>query len=223
MEVNTGAVPAAVNAGGFVPLVAAADAAGHFQSRLEFIVPSDSPYRSLADFQSACAVARAGRRELPKLALGHLHSLSSFQAPLVLFWQQFGMLPGHDFDFTYTGSQKALVKGICAEPPRFALAPVASDCLAGMVARGEVPAERFRSISSSAPFPGACIGCTHALKPALREAIVQALLDLRIPGSSLEKKYRGRGRVKFVRVDYRRDWAPARAIAEQMRQLAELP
>lgn len=222
MQVNSGAVPDAVNLGGFVPLVAAADEAGRFDCRMQFIVPADSPFGTLADFGSACAAARSARQDPPKLALGNLHSLTGFQAPLVLLWREHGMLPGRDFEFTYAGSHEETIRGICAEPPRFALAPVASDALAGMVARGEVPAGRFRTISTSPPYPSACIGCTHALKPALREAVVQALLELRIPGSSLEKEYRGEGRVKFVRVGYKKDWAPVREIGEQLRRLAEL-
>src|SRR5947209_2882855 len=59
LQLNTGAVPAAVNLGGFVPLVAPADESGRYQYEMELIVPADSPWRSLADFQAECAAAKS--------------------------------------------------------------------------------------------------------------------------------------------------------------------
>src|SRR5262249_56522747 len=103
LQLNTGAVPAAVNAGGFVPLVAPADENGRCHYEMEFIVPRDSPYRSLDDFRAACA-ARPAPEERPKLALGDVRSHSGFKAPLVLLWKEYGLLAGRDFEYVNSGT-----------------------------------------------------------------------------------------------------------------------
>jgi phosphonate transport system substrate-binding protein len=220
LQLNTGAVPAAVNLGGFVPLVAAADELGRYQYEMEFIVPKDSPYHSLADLKAACVAARRSKEERPKVALGGLRSHSSFKAPLVLLWKELDLLPGRDYEFQYAGTQRATIKGVCADPPLFPIAPVANDFLGQLVARGEAPADRYRSIYKSPPYPPACIGCVHTLKKELRDALVQVFLEQKIAGSSLAKEF-GQGRVKFARVDYKRDWAPVREVDAQMRELVE--
>src|SRR5262249_44650667 len=156
--------------------------------------------------------ARHAGGELPRIALGSLRSHSGFKAPLLLLWKEYGLLPGRDYEFTVAGTQTDAIKGICASPPQFPIAPVAGDYLARRGAQGAASAARSRSVYPSPPYPPACIGCVHNLKAELREAILKIFLELKIPGSSLEKEFKGQGQVRFARVDYKKDWAAVREV-----------
>jgi hypothetical protein len=51
--------------------------------------------------------------------------------------------------------------------------------------------------------------------------VKQVLRDFRIPGTSLEGRYKAQGVVGFAPVDYKRDWAFVRNIDDALTRLLD--
>ena len=117
---NTGQVPAAVNAAGFVPLFCPADKDAKYAYEMEILVRADSPIQRPEDLKGKT------------IALVALSSNSGGKTPLVVLKDKFGLLPGHDYNYAFTGdhirSVKELVNG------RHDAVCVANDLLARAVA-----------------------------------------------------------------------------------------
>jgi phosphonate transport system substrate-binding protein len=204
---NTGFVPAAVNTAGFVPLFCPADAAGKYAYEMEIIVPANSPAKSPADLK--------GRT----IAFAAMSSNSGGKAPLVLLKQQFGMLPGRDYDFVVSGSHERSMDGVAAG--RYAAAPVANDILKRQVEAGKLKADQYKSVYTSNPFPPLTFGVGYNLDPKVRAAVEKAFETFAFEGTEVGKQYASPKRVKFARVDYKKDFGFVREIDEKLAKLAD--
>jgi len=121
--VNTGNVPTAVNACGFVPVSTLGTSEGSFGYAVNFLVPADSSLQNIQDVRGKT------------IALTEKGSNSGYKAPLVLLMSDFNIFPQRDFDWVYTFGHEASIKGIAAG--KYQVAPVASDMLARAIVRGE--------------------------------------------------------------------------------------
>ena len=199
---NTGSVPMAVCAAGFVPLCQAADAQGAGVYRVQIIVPAGSPLRRLDDLRGH------------DLALTEPSSNSGYRTPLVLLRDN-GMVPPRDYDVRFSDGLVQSIEGI--RDKRFEAAAVASDVLVREQNAGQISADDYRVIyTSDQTFPNAAIGCPHDLKPELVAQIKRAMLDFDWKGTGLEKLFASEGKVRFVAADYKKDWATVRRIDERI-------
>jgi phosphonate transport system substrate-binding protein len=196
---NTGRVPIAVDACGFVPVAMLADADGGGKTHTEIIVPSDSPAHNLSDLR--------GR----ELTLTDPGSNSGYKAPLV-FLKDHGMLPERDFMMRFSGSHEDSIRGIASRPARYQAAAVAADVLHRAVGAGEIKEGQYRVLFKSEPFPTAGLGYAHNLKPELAKKVRDAMLDFKWAGTSTEKYYASSGQKGLVPVTYKDDWSIVRRI-----------
>jgi len=225
---STGQVPMAVNAAGFRPLFAPADADGSFSYEMKVIVPSDSPAKDVKDLKGKT------------VAFVSLSSNSGAKAPIVRFKEKFGLTVWDDYQYVIAGTHDAAIFGVCvgrdaanllANPKasaeakdaarrkpgaKYDAACVASDLLARLVASGEVKEGEFRVLHAEGPFPALCFGVGHALHPDLVKKIEEAFETFPFAGNSVADKYKAAGRVKFGRVDYKKDWAAVRDIDDKL-------
>lgn len=215
LQLNTGAVPPAVALGGFVPLVVPAAADGSFGFQMEFIIPTGGKYGSLDAF----AADKSVPADQKVMTLGNNRSFSGYKAPLVLLADKYGLNPYRDYDPRYGGRTEDLVKGIKAK--RFQITPVAGDYLRRLVRDGVISADDYKTIYTSEKYPPACVGCVHNLKPPLREQIEKVLVNYEFKGTSLEPEYLPADQVKYVRVDYKKDFTAVRKVEDDLRRLVE--
>lgn len=190
-----GAVPYAVNLGGFHPRVMMDKIEGPSGYRLQLIVPADSDIQSLADLR--------GKR------VAHVApaSNSGDTAPRVLFAQQ-GVVPGEDYEIIYSGKHDNSILGVVNGD--YDAAPIADSVLIRMIDRGLVAPDALRIVYESDPFPRTGYGVAHDLKPELAEQIVAAFLDFDFMNSSLFEEFKDtKG---FAPVSYQDHWKDVVAI-----------
>ncbi len=202
---NTGSVPRAVNACGFVPVCTLGRADGSFGITTKIIVPQDSPMQTVRDLR--------GR----KLTFTEISSNSGFKAPAVLLWKDFGLAPDRDYAWGFSYGHEESIRGVASG--ELAAAAVASDMLARALGDPDesrrVPAEKVRVIYSSERFPPAAIGYAHDLVPELAEAIRKTLLEFAWAGTGLETAF-GSDATQFVPVSYKDDFAVIRRIDDTL-------
>jgi phosphonate transport system substrate-binding protein len=195
---NTGRVPIAVDACGFVPVAMLSgdnDVGG--RTHTEIIVSSGSQIQDVRGLKG---------RELTLTVTG---SNSGFKAPLV-FLKEFDLLPGRDYKIRYSGSHDQSIADIAGG--QFEAAAVAADVLQRAVAAGSIKAEQFRSIYKSENFPTAGLGYVYNLKPELAAKVREALLKYPWAGTSMEKYFAAAGQRGLVPVNYKQDWALVRRV-----------
>ena len=126
------------------------------------------------------------------------------------------MKPGDDYDFVWTGGHAQSIKQI--QNNLADAAAVASDLLDEIMTDSQNPikAEDFRTIYKSHDFPKAAFGVSCRLKPDLAANIRKAFLTFDFKGTKLEEVLRGSKSVKFVEVDYKKDWASVREVDEKL-------
>ena len=225
---STGQVPMAVNVAGFVPTYAPATADGVHHYDMEVIVPADSSVKDVAGLRGKT------------VAFVSLSSNSGAKAPIVLFYEKYGLLVAKDYKYTPSGTHEMSIFGVCvgrdaaavlanpdaeksvraeamAKPGnRYDAACVANDILARLVARGEIQPGQYRSIFKAGPFPALCFGHAHNLKPELVAKIREAFETFSFKGNSVGTKYEASNRVKFTKVDYKKDWQTVRDINDKL-------
>jgi len=205
LALNTGSVQPAVNIGGFVPVCVMGDADGKFGYEMEIIVPSDrTSINSLQDLK--------GKR----VGFANFQSHSGFKLPVVTLWEA-GMLYERDYQFTYTGGQSGSVRDV--KMKRCDAAGVANDVLKRDLAKGTLLPSDYRTIYTSGTLPPACFGHVNTLKPELAAKIREAFLEFPWAGTSLEKTYKDANHVKFVPINYAKDWAGVRSTDESLRKV----
>ena len=196
-DFGTGSVGFGVNLAGAVPIVAQADKNGITGYRLVAIVRADSPFKTLADLKGK------------KVAHTSPSSNSGNLAPRVFFPEN-GLVPDQDYKPLMSGGHDKSVLGVLRGD--YDMAPVASDILDRMIARGEVKASDVRIIYESKVFPTASFSRAHDLKPELSAAIRKCMLDFRFPP---EMQAQFNKATHFVPITYKETWAPIREIAEK--------
>ena len=205
MALNTGAVPAAVERCGFVPLCTLGQADGSFGYTMKIIVPASSNIKTPADLR--------GRT----IAFTKPSSNSGFKAAFVLLMDKYDMLPERDYQWILSGSHDLSIQRIVAK--KADAASVASDLLARAIAAGQVEEGSIRTIYESERFPPATFGVAYNLSPELRQHIEQALLSLDWQGTPLEATLGPMGATRFVAVNYKDDWANIRRIDQSIERV----
>jgi phosphonate transport system substrate-binding protein len=219
LALSTGAVPGAVNAGGFVPRFVMADDEGKWGYQMEIIVPSDSQIKELKDLKGV------GLNQTPPLVLNSASSLSTFKAPLVLLWKEHGLLVRRDYDYRQAATLRDSVAGVCAR--EYQAAAVSNDFLKRVLAQAKAEKDskidetKFRSIYKSPTYPPACFGYSYKLKKELADRIDEAFATFTFKGTGLEEEFKAANQTRFARIDYKKDWEPVRKIDEGMAELVE--
>ncbi|QEL14966.1 phosphate/phosphite/phosphonate ABC transporter substrate-binding protein [Limnoglobus roseus] len=204
---STGSVTQAVSTAGFVPLFVPADVTGTFAYEMEIIVPAASPVQKPEDLKGK-AIAFTG-----------MSSNSGAKAPLVTLKEEFNLLPDRDYSFVFSGDHRHSIRDVAAG--KVAAACVANDILGQMIAAGEVKADAFRSIYKSKPFPPVCFGVPVTLEPGLKASIRKAFETFNMAGTSVGERYKAQKRVKFVPVDYKKDFGYVREVDAKLSKFFE--
>ncbi len=195
---STGEVPAAVNTAGFIPVCCFGRDDGTSGYKMEFVVKADSPIEKLEDLRGK------------KIAFTRPRSNSGCKAAAMLLMEEKNLQPELDYQWSYTyghqGSIDAVVDG------EVDAAPIASDVLARMIAKGEVEEKAIRSIYQSEQFPPAAFGFAYNLTPETQEAIRQALLEFKWDGTKIAAEFGAEGTTKFVPIVFKDDWALVRRV-----------
>ncbi|MCE9562214.1 MAG: phosphate/phosphite/phosphonate ABC transporter substrate-binding protein [Planctomycetes bacterium] len=206
---NTGQVSTAVNTAGFVPMFCPADGNGNFAYQMEILVPAGSSVQKPEDLKGK------------NIGLVALSSNSGGKAPLVIFKDKFGMLPGRDYRYTFTGEHERAIKDVAIG--RYDAVCVASDILTRTLGPGEkqVKPEAVRSIYKSESFPPLCFGVPYNLPPELATKVKQIFTEFSFVGNSVGRVYQTRGQVKFAPVDYKTDWKLIREVDDSLTKLLD--
>ncbi|MBA4063304.1 MAG: hypothetical protein C0501_06250 [Isosphaera sp.] len=199
---NTGQVPAAVNAAGFVPLFCPADKDGKYAYEMVMLVRADSPVQKPEDLKGKT------------VGLVSLSSNSGGKAPLVLLKDKYNLLPGRDYKYAITGGHARSVKDLAGGKGGPDAVCVASDLYADEVKAGTVRADQFRQVGKEGPFPPLCFGVPHHLPPDLRKQVEKVFDGFRIAES-------GGVEGKFARVDYALNWKTVRDIDSSLSRLLD--
>jgi phosphonate transport system substrate-binding protein len=206
--INTGTVPRAVNASGFIPMFVIGNEDGTFGYKMKFIVPHDSPIRQIEDLQ--------GHR----ITFTSPDSNSGFKAPVVMLMYDYDLRPGRDYDYAFSTSHDQSILGIANRT--LPVAAVASDMLDRAIARGDIDPEAVRTIYTSERFPSATLGCVYNLDPQLTEKISQAIAGLQIDGTALQTAVGLPAGARFVPVSYKDEWALIRRSDDALGELHTL-
>ncbi|MDH5263681.1 MAG: phosphate/phosphite/phosphonate ABC transporter substrate-binding protein [Betaproteobacteria bacterium] len=193
---STGGTGYAVNLAGAVPFVVKGDATGPRSYHLALIVRADSPYQKASDLK--------GR----KVAHVSPSSNSGNLAPRALF-PALGLEPDKDYKPLYSGKHDQSILGV--NTGDYDAAAVADDVLARMAKRGVVKAENFRKLYVSPPFVTSSFALAHDLEPALAAKIRECATAYKFT-AEMTKEFNGDDR--FWPVDYQKDWAVVRQVAE---------
>lgn len=194
---STGAVGFAVNLAGAVPFVVMGSGRGVAGYQVQAIVRADSPYKILADLKGKKLAHVA-----PSSNSGHL-------APKVMFPEQ-GLTPDIDYKPLMSGGHDKSILGVASGD--YDMAPVASDILDRMLARGDVKPDALRIIWKSDVFPTLNVTYAHDLKPELQSTLRKCFEEFRFP-DSMKKEYQGFDR--FLPMTYKETWKPLRDVAEK--------
>ncbi|MEM9915710.1 MAG: phosphate/phosphite/phosphonate ABC transporter substrate-binding protein [Planctomycetota bacterium] len=173
---NTGNVPRAVNAAGFVPAAGTSVDGELATYRMLILAPADSGMTSVEDLR--------GKR----LALTRYGSNSGYKAPLVVL-NELGLQPERDYDFAFTGSHDNSIVGLAKDEISADAAAVAGDLYQAAVDRGDVEADALTVVYESEPFPRAALGMAHNLEPQLAQSIQDTLLSFQLAGTALQAQF----------------------------------
>jgi len=172
---NTGNVPRAVNAAGFVPVVGPAIQGKPATYKMLIITAADSDIKNIEGLR--------GR----SVTLTRIGSNSGYKAPLVILLKNFGLAPERDFDWAFSGSHEASIRGVA--DGTFVVAAVASDLYHAAIERGELDEKKVRVVYESEPFPRVALGYAHDLEPALAQGVTEALLSFSLTGTPLQPSF----------------------------------
>ena len=195
---NTGSVPFAVNAAGFVPFAVMERKDGKTGYEMEILVRADSPINTPKDLR--------GRT----IAFTSPTSNSGYKAPALLLKESFGLQEGRDYKSAFSGKHDNSILGVLHRD--YEAAAVANSVLHQMIRRGVVKASDFRTIYRSETFPTTAYGLAHDLDPALAKAIRDAFFSFPWAGSGLQREFGETEGVRFVPVRYKDAWAEVRRI-----------
>lgn len=192
---STGPTPFAVNLAGAVPFALMGSDDGRFGYTLQVYTQADSDIQSLSDL--------AGKR----VAHTSPTSNSGNQAPRALFPEE-GVVPDEDYEVVYSGSHDQSMLGVVAGD--YDAAPVASEVVERMAARGLYDEDSVRMIFESQPFPTTSYTHAHDLAPDLVERIEEAFFSFDFAGTALGEEFEGVE--KFIPITYQDQWEVIRTI-----------
>ncbi len=195
---NTGSVPLAVNAVGFVPFTMMAAKSGKFGYEMEIITHVDSPIKTVADLK--------GRQ----LAFTTQTSNSGFKAPSALLKSEFGLEAEKDFKPVFSGKHDNSVLGV--QNKDYEAAAIANSVKDRMCARGAADCSKFRILYTSKTFPTTAYGYVYNLDPALAAKVKEAFFSFDWKGSGLEKEFGKEGEEQFIPIAYKDKWEVVRQI-----------
>jgi phosphonate transport system substrate-binding protein len=194
---STGPTPFAVNLAGAVPFALMGSDEGNFGYTLQVFVRTESDIQTMADLK--------GRR----VAHTAPTSNSGHQAPEALF-PGLGVTPGVDYEILFSGSHDNSMLGVVAGD--YEAAPVASEVVDRMAARGLYDPAEVRIIYETAPFPTTSYNYVYNLHPELVEKIKEAFFTFDFIGTALGEEFEGVS--KFVPINYLENWEAIRTIQE---------
>mgnify|MGYP000108636207 CR=1 FL=1 len=192
---STGPTPFAVNLAGAVPFALMGSDDGRFGYTLQVYTQADSGIQALPDLK--------GKR----VAHTSPTSNSGNQAPRALFPEQ-GVVPDEDYEVVYSGSHDQSMLGVVAGD--YDAAPVASEVVERMAARGLYDEDSVRMIFESEPFPTTSYTYAHDLDPELVDKIKEAFFSFDFVGTALGEEFEGVE--KFIPITYQEQWKVIRTI-----------
>jgi phosphonate transport system substrate-binding protein len=192
--ISTGPTPFAVNLAGYVPFAIMGSEDGTFGYTLQVYVRKDSGINTMADLKG-----RRVAHTTPTSNSGHM-------APMAVF-PEFGINPGEDYELIFSGGHDASILGVAAGD--YDAAPVASEVVDRVAARGLYNPDDLKIIWESAPFPTTSYGHAHNLHPDLVAKIKEAFFTFDFVGTALGEEFFGV--TKFVPINYKDDWTVIRA------------
>ena len=191
---SPGPVNFAVNLAGAVPFAIRGNDHGPVGMNLKMIVQTGSSFQKLDDLK--------GKR----IAHTSPSSNSGNLAPRALF-PKLGLTPDKDYKVVYSGKHDQSILGV--KTGDYEAAPVASDVLEHMTARGVVGKDDFRVLYTSEMFPTDAYAYAYNLTPALQDKIKACFFDYKIP----PEMAKGLGGDRFLPADYKKDWELVRQVA----------
>ncbi|MFP4649221.1 MAG: phosphate/phosphite/phosphonate ABC transporter substrate-binding protein [Halorhodospira sp.] len=194
---STGTNPFGVNIGGFVPFAIMGTDEGEYGYRMQVIVHADSDIESLDDLQGE-TVAHTEEA-----------SNSGNQAPRALLAEE-GLVPGEDYEVTYSGGHDRSILGVANED--YVAAPIASSVLERMADRDQVDMDDLRIIYETESFPTTGYGYAHNLHPRLAMLIRKAFFTFDFEDNSVGEEFTQADR--FIPITYRDNWKVIRTIQE---------
>lgn len=192
---STGPTPFAVNLAGAVPFALMGSEAGEFGYRLQVFTHKSSDIYEITDLK--------GKR----VAHTSPTSNSGNQAPSALF-PELGVVPGVDYEINFSGSHDQSMLGVVARD--YDAAPVASEVVERMAARGLYDPEDVRLIWESDRFPTTSYTHAHNLHPDLVEKIREAFYTFEFAGTALGEEFEGVE--TFIPITYQDNWRVIRTI-----------
>ncbi|HEY8495549.1 MAG TPA: PhnD/SsuA/transferrin family substrate-binding protein, partial [Limnochordales bacterium] len=108
----------------------------------------------------------------------------------------------------YSGGHDASILGVASGD--YDAAPVASEVVDRIAARGLYDPEELMIIWESQPFPTTSYGYVYNLHPDLVAKIKEAFFTFDFRGTALGEEFQGV--TKFVPITYQKDWEIIRAI-----------
>jgi phosphonate transport system substrate-binding protein len=194
---STGPTPFAVNLAGAVPFALMGSDDGNFGYTLQVYVQKDSDIHTIADLKGKRVAHTA-----PTSNSGH-------QAPEALFPAQ-GAIPGVDYEILFSGNHDNSLLGVVAGD--YDAAPVASEVVERMAARGLYDPADLRIIYETDRFPTTSYNYVYNLHPDLIAKIEEAFFTFDFIGTALGDEFEGVS--KFVPINYKDDWSVIREIQE---------
>lgn len=193
---STGSVPYAVNLAGAVPFAVMRTAGGLSGYHVWLIAAAkNDKINAVADLK--------GKR------VAHVSqtSNSGHQAP-VYFFSKMGVVPGKDYQITFSGKHDTSALGVINGD--YDAAVVADTVIERMANRGVLRPSDYKVIWKSPTFPTAGFVYAHNLEPGLVGKIKEAFMSFRFEGTSVGREFKPR--IGFMPLDYGRDWEPVLAV-----------
>lgn len=194
---STGPTPFAVNLAGAVPFALMGSDDGQFGYTLQVYTRVDSGIDTMEDLRG-----RVVAHTSPTSNSGH-------QAPEALF-PALGVVPGVDYEIVFSGSHDNSMLGVVAGD--YDAAPVASEVVERMAARGLYDPAEVKIIYETDAFPTTSYTYVYNLHPDLVELIQEAFFTFDFAGTALGEEFEGVS--KFIPINYQEHWAVIRAIQE---------
>ena len=195
---NTGGVPIAVNAAGFVPVVTPGTQGRATSYKMLVIVPANSPIQRVADL--------AGKQ----IAFTTPSSNSGYKAPLVILESDFDLRVERDYYIINSFSHAASIAGVASG--QYAAAVTASDLLQRAIEQGDISEGAVRVIYESEPFPTAALGFAYNLAPDIQRAVTEAFETFDFAGTSLAAYFQGQHATGFLPMNYKDEFSLIRRI-----------